>query len=175
MARFLRAGREAACADFNVVLSPDYNAAHRNHFHLDMGPGGMPLRIRRRGEGVLDDQWARPVVIEVQRFLLRCQCFGRVQRGGWWQQVQFELGDGGVQGLSFRCRAWLRQRLACGQDDRGVPNCFRSSVGAAGRRFLRPGTELQPEAATRFRIRRSAGKVAQAERSQRPSRRTHAE
>jgi hypothetical protein len=21
-----------------VVLGPDYNAAHRNHFHLDMGP-----------------------------------------------------------------------------------------------------------------------------------------
>ncbi|CAM2904234.1 extensin family protein [Pseudomonas fluorescens] len=37
-ARFLRQVREAACADFNVVLSPDYNAAHRNHFHLDMGP-----------------------------------------------------------------------------------------------------------------------------------------
>ncbi|ANF84726.1 Extensin-like protein [Pseudomonas antarctica] len=37
-ARFLRQVREGACADFNVVLSPDYNAAHRNHFHLDMGP-----------------------------------------------------------------------------------------------------------------------------------------
>ena len=23
---------------FNVVLSPDYNAAHRNHFHVDVGP-----------------------------------------------------------------------------------------------------------------------------------------
>jgi hypothetical protein len=21
-----------------VVLSPDYNAAHRNHFHVDVGP-----------------------------------------------------------------------------------------------------------------------------------------
>ncbi len=36
-ARFLRQVREGACNDFNVVLSPDYNAAHRNHFHLDMG------------------------------------------------------------------------------------------------------------------------------------------
>jgi hypothetical protein len=36
-ARFLRRVREGACDDFNVVLSPDYNAAHRNHFHLDMG------------------------------------------------------------------------------------------------------------------------------------------
>jgi hypothetical protein len=36
-ARFLRQVRDGACDDFNVVLSPDYNAAHRNHFHLDMG------------------------------------------------------------------------------------------------------------------------------------------
>ena len=36
-ARFLRRVRDNACDDFNVVLSPDYNAAHRNHFHLDMG------------------------------------------------------------------------------------------------------------------------------------------
>jgi hypothetical protein len=37
-ARFLRQVREGACDTFNVVLSPDYNAAHRDHFHLDMGP-----------------------------------------------------------------------------------------------------------------------------------------
>ncbi|WP_339418176.1 MULTISPECIES: extensin-like domain-containing protein [unclassified Pseudomonas] len=36
-ARFLRRVRDSACDDFNVVLTPDYNAAHRNHFHLDMG------------------------------------------------------------------------------------------------------------------------------------------
>lgn len=36
-ARFLRQLRDGACNTFNVVLSPDYNAAHRNHFHLDMG------------------------------------------------------------------------------------------------------------------------------------------
>ncbi|AZF04083.1 extensin family protein [Pseudomonas sp. R5-89-07] len=36
-ARFLRQLRDGACNAFNVVLSPDYNAAHRNHFHLDMG------------------------------------------------------------------------------------------------------------------------------------------
>ena len=35
--RFLRLVREGACKHFNTVLSPDYNAAHRNHFHLDMG------------------------------------------------------------------------------------------------------------------------------------------
>ena len=35
--RFLRLVRDGACQHFNTVLSPDYNAAHRNHFHLDMG------------------------------------------------------------------------------------------------------------------------------------------
>jgi hypothetical protein len=37
-ARFLRQVRDGACGLFSVVLSPDYNAAHRNHFHLDVGP-----------------------------------------------------------------------------------------------------------------------------------------
>lgn len=36
-AEFLRQVHEAACASFSTVLGPDYNAAHRNHFHLDMG------------------------------------------------------------------------------------------------------------------------------------------
>ncbi|WP_066527802.1 extensin family protein [Erythrobacter sp. CCH5-A1] len=34
-ARFLRAVREGACGSFATVLSPDYNAAHADHFHLD--------------------------------------------------------------------------------------------------------------------------------------------
>ncbi|RKQ68996.1 extensin-like protein [Litorimonas taeanensis] len=37
-AAFLRDIREAACKIFRVTLSPDYNAAHRDHFHVDMGP-----------------------------------------------------------------------------------------------------------------------------------------
>jgi hypothetical protein len=37
--RFLRAVRDGACSLFGAVLSPDFNAAHRNHFHFDMGPG----------------------------------------------------------------------------------------------------------------------------------------
>ncbi|RON19952.1 extensin [Pseudomonas brassicacearum] len=37
-ARFLRQVRDGACEMFSVVLSPDYNAAHRNHFHVDVGP-----------------------------------------------------------------------------------------------------------------------------------------
>ena len=36
--QFLRDARDAACKIFNVTLSPDYNAAHRDHFHVDMGP-----------------------------------------------------------------------------------------------------------------------------------------
>lgn len=34
-ARFLRDVRDGACGVFGTVLSPDYNAAHRDHFHLD--------------------------------------------------------------------------------------------------------------------------------------------
>jgi len=36
-ARFLRLVQDAACERFNITLGPDYNAAHRDHFHLDMG------------------------------------------------------------------------------------------------------------------------------------------
>lgn len=36
-AQFLRTVRDGACKMFSVVLSPDYNAAHRNHFHVDVG------------------------------------------------------------------------------------------------------------------------------------------
>ncbi|HEN8712135.1 TPA: extensin family protein [Pseudomonas putida] len=36
-AAFLRQVQQAACKSFSTVLGPDYNAAHRNHFHLDMG------------------------------------------------------------------------------------------------------------------------------------------
>ncbi|MGF9761464.1 extensin family protein [Microvirga sp. 0TCS3.31] len=34
---FLRALRDGACRFFNVVLSPDYNEAHHDHLHFDMG------------------------------------------------------------------------------------------------------------------------------------------
>ena len=34
---FLREARNEACRVFNVTLSPDYNAAHADHFHVDMG------------------------------------------------------------------------------------------------------------------------------------------
>lgn len=36
--RFLRAVRDGACGSFETVLGPEYNAAHRDHFHLDRGP-----------------------------------------------------------------------------------------------------------------------------------------
>jgi hypothetical protein len=37
---FLRAVRDSACRVFGAVLGPDYNAAHRDHFHLDRGGWG---------------------------------------------------------------------------------------------------------------------------------------
>jgi len=37
-AAFLKAVRDGGCGLFQGVLSPDYNAAHRDHLHLDMGP-----------------------------------------------------------------------------------------------------------------------------------------
>lgn len=36
---FLRVIRKSACRRFKTVLSPDYNAAHYNHLHFDMGRG----------------------------------------------------------------------------------------------------------------------------------------
>lgn len=39
-ARFLRAVRDGACSLFGTVLSPDYNAAHRDHLHLDQARRG---------------------------------------------------------------------------------------------------------------------------------------
>lgn len=36
-ADFLRAARDGLCRWFNMVLGPDYNALHADHFHADMG------------------------------------------------------------------------------------------------------------------------------------------
>lgn len=36
--KFLRETRHKACKIFRVTLSPDYNSAHHDHFHVDMGP-----------------------------------------------------------------------------------------------------------------------------------------
>lgn len=38
--QFLRALHKSACRRFGTVLGPDYNAAHYNHFHLDMSGNG---------------------------------------------------------------------------------------------------------------------------------------
>lgn len=35
--RFLASAHASACRYFNAVLGPNYNNAHRNHFHLDLG------------------------------------------------------------------------------------------------------------------------------------------
>lgn len=37
-AAFLRDVRDGACDVFGTTLSPDYNAAHADHFHLDLAP-----------------------------------------------------------------------------------------------------------------------------------------
>ncbi|CAI2795543.1 Uncharacterized protein PFLU_1247 [Pseudomonas [fluorescens] SBW25] len=84
----------------------------------------------------MGDQRACPVVIEVQGFLLRDQFFGRVRRGGRWQQVQLEFGDGQVQWAWLRCRAWLRQRLASGQYDRAHPTAFEVLLALLGDDFF---------------------------------------
>ncbi len=39
-AAFLRQVRDGACREFATVLSPDYNAAHADHLHLDQAPRG---------------------------------------------------------------------------------------------------------------------------------------
>jgi hypothetical protein len=36
--RFLHRVRDQGCRLFHVALSPDYNAAHRDHLHFDMSP-----------------------------------------------------------------------------------------------------------------------------------------
>lgn len=38
---FLRAVRDGACERFDAVLSPDYNRAHRDHLHFDLGPDDL--------------------------------------------------------------------------------------------------------------------------------------
>ncbi len=39
--QFLRRIRDQGCKVFGTVLSPDYNAAHHDHLHLDMGQTGV--------------------------------------------------------------------------------------------------------------------------------------
>jgi hypothetical protein len=38
-AAFLKRVHDGGCDVFSVTLGPDYNAAHRDHFHFDMGNG----------------------------------------------------------------------------------------------------------------------------------------
>ena len=39
--KFLKRAHEGACDIFSVTLGPEYNAAHADHFHMDMGTGGI--------------------------------------------------------------------------------------------------------------------------------------
>lgn len=38
---FLRVVHRSACKRFGTVLGPDYNAAHRDHLHVEIGGGGF--------------------------------------------------------------------------------------------------------------------------------------
>jgi hypothetical protein len=46
-AAFLHAVRDGACRAFSTTLSPDYNAAHRDHLHLDDADRGTMWRACR--------------------------------------------------------------------------------------------------------------------------------
>lgn len=39
--QFLRVVHDSACKRFGTVLGPDYNAAHKDHFHLEHSGGGF--------------------------------------------------------------------------------------------------------------------------------------
>lgn len=43
---FLRAARDGACDVFGTTLSPDYNALHADHFHLDQAARGYARACR---------------------------------------------------------------------------------------------------------------------------------
>ena len=38
---FLRVVHRSACKRFGTVLGPDYNAAHRDHLHVELGSGSF--------------------------------------------------------------------------------------------------------------------------------------
>jgi hypothetical protein len=46
-AAFLHSVRDGACRAFTTTLSPDYNAAHRDHLHLDDAERGTMWRVCR--------------------------------------------------------------------------------------------------------------------------------
>ena len=39
--QFLRTVQQSACKRFGTVLGPEYNSAHADHFHLEIGGGGF--------------------------------------------------------------------------------------------------------------------------------------
>lgn len=39
---------------WNIVLTPNYNADHRNHFHVDLTPGSDFIRIKKPDDGPID-------------------------------------------------------------------------------------------------------------------------
>ena len=45
---------------FNIILTPNYNSAHDNHFHVDLTPGSHTIRFGEPTERYIGpDQWER--------------------------------------------------------------------------------------------------------------------
>lgn len=89
---------------------------------MSMSDAGACVAEVSGGEAqVLQDDRARPAVIEVQCFLLLDDFFRRERRIRFLQQVEVELGNRQVQRLLLRCRAWLWHRLAVVDHDRPHP------------------------------------------------------
>jgi len=58
-AQFLREIHDGACRFFDSVLGPEYNAAHRDHFHLDRGSFRTPGIRCRTAQSVVDPGGAK--------------------------------------------------------------------------------------------------------------------
>lgn len=51
----MSSAQKQACDYFNNVVGPDDNRAHKDHFHLDLGPGVgcLPLWAKRLRKTIL--------------------------------------------------------------------------------------------------------------------------
>lgn len=89
---------------------------------MSMSDAGACVAEVSGGEAqVLQDDRARPAVIEVQRFLLFDDFFRRERRIRFLQQVEIEFGNRQVQRLFLRRRARLWHRLTVVDHDRPDP------------------------------------------------------
>lgn len=85
------------------------------------GAGACVAEVSGSEAQVLQDDRARPAVIEVQSLLLLDDFFRRERRIRFLQQVEIELGNRQVQRLLLRCRARLWHWLTIVDHDRTDP------------------------------------------------------